>query len=115
MAVFTILNRQTRSNPVTTPASPPGLGNRKLRVTLNCPSWATETDSLQIVIERSSDDGATWRHWTDFTWVGGKFSRDGSLPAVEFSEADLTGVRIRGIITPTGSVNFGLDGETFVE
>lgn len=110
MAAFTILNRQTRSNPVTISGGPVAAGNQQLTARLNCPSWATVTGSLEILLERS-DDGATWRHWTDTVWMGGFFGRNGAMPAMILGQADLAGLWYRATLTPSTGINFGLDGE----
>lgn len=111
MAAFTIINRQTRSNPVTIAGGPVQAGSMQLTARLNCPTWATVLGSIEILLEQS-DDGAAWRHWTDTVWMGGLFGRNGSMPAMILDQANLAGRWFRATVTPSQAINFGLDGET---
>lgn len=112
MATFTILARQNRSQPATSPGQSLSRGQTSFWIRLNCPTWATETGSIAILIEQSIDGGVTWRHWTNEVWQGGQPTKDGQLPAVFFNEGDFNDKRSRVTVTPSVPINFGLDGET---
>lgn len=111
MATFTILARQNRSQPATSPGNSLGRGTSNLLIRLDCPTWASQGGkSIDVLIEQSPD-GVEWRFLSSTTWFGNEFSRDGSMPAIFFNSVGLSERRVRVTVTPSAPINFGLDGE----
>lgn len=110
MAFTEIVPVGNRSGTVESPgiSVPAGASVVTFRLTSN--NWPVTTDTMEFALDRSDDDGATWREITTGTITEGGRSRSGDMPAIGLStNGEAFQVRARCIIT--GSMRFGVEWE----
>lgn len=115
MAFTQLVGQANRSGTFTSPALVIPAGTTRVAIRLTSSNWPTGTaDSMAWAIDRSDDNGQSWREITDGVTQEGARDRFGNMPAVILSSSGGSPWpehRLRARCRITGTMRFGLEQE----
>ena len=117
MATFSINLRRVRAGAPLVSGAFSVAQDTSVLIRLVSPDWDDAPiagAALNVVLERSTDSGATWVHDASMTTeIGWRSTRDGGLPQMQASFGGGASVRVRAVVDSAADFRLGADVTVF--